>query len=683
MKRNFVFFLLLLSASLYAQNRKLIDSLRQQLVRAAPSEKFKLLSDIGFEYRYSYPDSTVVYCEEAYQLGQSIRVKKGLSRPLSFIGLALGNKGDFKKALDYHSKAIIVAQQQGDSLQWGFAYNNLGRLHFDQGEMIAAYDNFIRSKSIFEALDESSGLAYVYRSLANLYSSHKDYQRALENSLKAYQLRKELGDRRTLSSALMELGGVYMNLNRMDEALRCFRQADSLISKIDNPVTVAEVRLGIGEVLFETGKHNEAYEAAHETLRLVTDRTNLQLYLRATLLKARYFIQNSDDNTAVKLLEEVVNKAEDVLSIQKEAALLLAELYGRKSNNLLARQYRLRYEQLEKTLTDIDLNRQVERLQFELEIEKKERENDILKAKNIEDEALIAQQRAEKIVLFVVVIAVAGIATMAWMVSRNRRLLNQKLALQNAYITNQQEEIRQQNESLAQSNRILTDLNQEKDTLMGIVAHDLKSPLHRIFGLTRLLALEGPLNERQEEYVRIIESTTRSGLDLITDLLDVSELEGMKDAPKKQKVNIEALLQEKVQSFKKAALDKNIQLHLHHSSESQVLTDPDYVSRIVDNLLSNAIKFSESGSNVLVSEIIERGNLILRVKDSGPGFSDQDKRHLFQKFKKLSARPTGGESSNGLGLAIVKTLVDRLEGNINLVSQPGSGSEFIITIPVQ
>jgi signal transduction histidine kinase len=70
------------------------------------------------------------------------------------------------------------------------------------------------------------------------------------------------------------------------------------------------------------------------------------------------------------------------------------------------------------------------------------------------------------------------------------------------------------------------------------------------------------------------------------------------------------------------------------------------------------------------------------VKDDGPGFSDIDRIQLFQRFKKLSARPTGGETSNGLGLAIVKTLVDRLGGSIELNSQPDKGSEFVVKLPI-
>jgi signal transduction histidine kinase len=114
-----------------------------------------------------------------------------------------------------------------------------------------------------------------------------------------------------------------------------------------------------------------------------------------------------------------------------------------------------------------------------------------------------------------------------------------------------------------------------------------------------------------------------------------------------------------------------------------VKSNPGYLSRIIDNLVSNAIKFSKNGSMVSTNATIENGYFNLIVKDNGPGFSDDDKKLLYQRFKKLSARPTAGESSNGLGLAIVKTLVERLNGEISLTSELGKGSEFIVRIPIK
>jgi tetratricopeptide (TPR) repeat protein len=189
-----------------AQNLSVIDSLRSQLISADDQDRFDILNAIGFEYRYSYPDSTIHYCVQAYELGKRIGLQKDLSRPLSFLGLAYTNQGDYQKSLEYHEQAIQTAAEQKDSVQLGHSYNNLGRMFFDAGDWVRAFNNFLSSKEIFEAVHDKSGMAYVYRSLANIYLAEKDFVKAAEMSEKAYLIRKEIGDRRGIISSLIEYG---------------------------------------------------------------------------------------------------------------------------------------------------------------------------------------------------------------------------------------------------------------------------------------------------------------------------------------------------------------------------------------------------------------------------------------------------------------------------------------------
>ena len=111
-------------------------------------------------------------------------------------------------------------------------------------------------------------------------------------------------------------------------------------------------------------------------------------------------------------------------------------------------------------------------------------------------------------------------------------------------------------------------------------------------------------------------------------------------------------------------------------------SDKDSLLRILDNLISNAIKFSPAGKSITLKAVREDTLVRIFVIDQGPGFSEEDKKELFKKFKRLSAQPTGGESSTGLGLAIVKHLVRQLGGEIKLVSGPDSGATFEIILPV-
>ena len=102
----------------------------------------------------------------------------------------------------------------------------------------------------------------------------------------------------------------------------------------------------------------------------------------------------------------------------------------------------------------------------------------------------------------------------------------------------------------------------------------------------------------------------------------------------------------------------------------------------MSNLLSNAIKFSPQGEDVVVSLLQDGDSIIFKVKDNGPGMTEEDKKRLFGEFQRLSATPTGGEKSTGLGLAIVKKIVDVHGGEITVHSSPGQGAEFLVRLPV-
>jgi signal transduction histidine kinase len=655
----FLFFAL--PVLIQAQNVSRIDSLKAALRASNGIDRFNLLNDLGFEYRLSYPDSTIYYCEMAYALGKELELAKGLSKPLSFIGLAMAYKGDYEASFEYHTRAIELADQEGDSVQLGFGYNNFGRLFFDRGDMARAYNNFIRAEEIFAATNDIVGQSYVARSLANLYKSQNDVEKALRMSLKAYELRKTIGAPRGVLSALMELGLVYEAVGDTANAIRSLREADSIAQSIDDRISQAEINLALAEYLLNGQDTEGATQAANAALRIIRDTDNQRLLPRAYLLLGRVNFQRSNYPEAISYLENVIDGDEGTsnMMLQRDAHYYLSELYKKLGRKQASIEHSNQYLLLKESLQNVDLTRQIERLQFQLEIEKREKAHQLLVASHEAAEATMHKQRLQNIMLVIIIVFISVLYGVHWFNSRKRRLINYKLAAKNAEIQLQREEIIRQNESLSRRNLQLSELNHEKDTLMSIV--------------------EGIDPQEQKTYIAMIKSATRAGLDLIKDLLDVNMLEE-NVLPEYSFVKLDEFLNEKMESLRHAAAQKNIRIDVSASDHS-VYTDADYLARIVDNLVSNAIKFSANDSVVSVSADVGNGKFQLRVKDNGPGFSEEDKRKLFQKFTKLSARPTGGESSNGLGLAIVKTLVDRLEGEITLRSQLKQGSEFIITFP--
>lgn len=667
-----------------AQNRQLIDSLKSALAKSGGIGRFNTLNDLGFEYRLSYPDSTIYYCQQAYDLGVAIKIKKDLAKPLSFIGLAKRFNDDFVGAFQAHTRAIEIAQQQSDSSQLGFCYNNFGRLFYDQGDISRAYDTFLKSKDVFEAIDDQTGLSYVYRSLSDLYKSQNDYPKALDMSMQALRIRQSLGESRAIISALMELGSLYAEMKNKIDAVWCFEQADSIALKLDDKISDAEIRIKFSEFLISNDEVTRAASMANDVFNFVEKEKNKRLRPQALQLMGIVSYQQNNLNKAITFFNKVISFTEKShLDLQRDAYFYLSKIYEKRGRQPEATQATIKYLILKESLHNVELARQIEKLQFQLEIEKKELENEQLKASEVQKEAIIRQQQLEKIILAVVVGFVTVLFFLQWKNSKKRREANEKLALQNSSIAKQDEEIKNQNEKLSKHNQLLSDLSHEKDTLMNIVAHDLKSPLNRIKGLTDLIEMSvKTLDEDQKKYLELIKDSTRSGVDLIIDLLDVNSLE-VNRKPNYSIFDLNTFLIERVNIFRQHALAKQIDIKFEPQTKDLVFLDKDYLVRIMDNLISNAIKFSPRGLMITIRFGQANGYFFISVKDQGPGFSVEDRKFLFQKFKKLSARPTASESSNGLGLAIVKTLVDQLEGNIELNTEPGKGSEFLIRFPLK
>ncbi|GAB1856753.1 hybrid sensor histidine kinase/response regulator LadS [Flavobacteriaceae bacterium MHTCC 0001] len=234
---------------------------------------------------------------------------------------------------------------------------------------------------------------------------------------------------------------------------------------------------------------------------------------------------------------------------------------------------------------------------------------------------------------------------------------------------------------LAIRNKELVSINREKDTLVGIVAHDLRTPLGIIKSLVQLFNMTPTqLTEDQETYLTEIENSSDRLLDMIDRILNIHTLESKKIKLKPKVVNLVEVLGNVVQSFKMVSAEKNIELTFEPNVENCLHEiDKTCLIQVLENLISNALKFSEKGSKVVVRLTSKDMKIYIAVEDNGPGISEEDQKKLFGKFQKLTARPTAGESSTGIGLSIVKTYVEAMGAKIHCESQLGEGAKFIIT----
>jgi tetratricopeptide (TPR) repeat protein len=571
-----------------SQNIHLIDSLRRKLPTTEGSAKFDLLNDLAWEHRNAYPDSTVFYAQKAFDLGKELKMAVGLAEPLNFIGVAYTNKGDKIKAYDFYDQALKLSTTQNDTLQKAFSNNNLGRLFFEQGVLSRAYDYFVQAQALFEDINNPSGLAYTYQSLARLYKSQRDYIKAENNYLKANKIRLSLGNVPDITSAYIQTGKFYQEINQDEKALLFLHRADSAANSIHDEINLAEIKIYLSKSYLNRGMLHEAQEICAEGLKVILQKNNIRMQPPAFLTMGQIKLAGNDLNEAKKNFDMAlaISSSMKDLSFKMEAHYQLWKLGEKQKNKTATLQNLNQYLILKDSIKDLDLARQVERLQFEIEIERKERENELLKLDQAKTEAIIKQQKLQNVVLVTIIVFVSVLGFVQWRNSKKRNETNEKLAQQNQFIQNQRAEIVEQNEKLSRRNQQLSDINHEKDTLMGIVAHDLKSPLNRIKGIADLMEFEGGLTKEQQSYVKMTKDATQAGLDLIKDLLDVHMLEE-NVIPNYSNFDISSFLLEKTNAFIPAADAKSIHLHISKVELYDIYLDADYHSRNIDNKITN------------------------------------------------------------------------------------------------
>ncbi len=656
-------------------------------------KKVKLFNQIAWEYRMSYPDSTLYYADKAIAISKQYYLEEEIAQSLNFKGIASVYKGNYPDAFKFHKEALEYATSQKDSVQLAHTFNNLGRIYFTQGDLVKSYDYFFTALNIFKSIGDMKGMGYCYQSLLRLYEMQHDTEKALEMATKALMIRKSLNDERGQISSYQELAKLYAKQGTYDTAYIYFDRARTISESIGDQMSNAEINLNQAEVYFHQKFYKNALLYCYRALTVANQSENKSLLSDVYLVLGKIHATINQPDRAIGYLQKVIQYAERAgnLEAQRDAFFYLSQLHKESGNYQKALAFHEQYVLMKDSLHNVDKARTIEKLEARLDIEKQESKFALLKATEERNQIVIREEKAKNIALMIIVILVLALAGLLWITNKRINKKKKILALQKAKIEEQSVEISQQNEKIQEQNDALqkrniklAELNKEKDNLMSIVAHDLKSPLNSISSLVDLSEMVGSLTDEQEKYLSLIKKASAGGIGLIQDLLDNNAFEN-EEKVHYSSIELNIFLKNKIENRQFDADVKHITIHhLHAENNAYLITDALYLSRVLDNLISNAIKYSNEGTNIYIGHRYTPDQFVnIFVKDEGLGFSSEDKKHLFKKFHRLSAKPTSGEMSHGLGLSIVKTLVDRLDGEIELISEKGKGSEFIIKLPVK
>lgn len=240
-------------------------------------------------------------------------------------------------------------------------------------------------------------------------------------------------------------------------------------------------------------------------------------------------------------------------------------------------------------------------------------------------------------------------------------------------------------QKIIHQNEQLVQLNQEKDKFFSIISHDLRSPLHGLLGITKILC-EDFSSFSTAEFKDISQNIYYSALNiykLLDNLLLWSKLKRGMLTYTPQIFELKEIINNNILTVKRKAIDKEIEIEINGDDSLRVYADLHMIDSVIRNLLTNALKFSYRNGKILIEyKKYSADEIIIKVQDFGIGIKKESIPKLFKIDEKINSSGTEGEPSSGLGLILCKEFVEKQKGKIWVESEHGSGSSFYFTLPL-
>lgn len=652
----------------------LVDSLRAVLETVSPdSARSTVLTRLMWELRTIDPVQAVLYGHEAHRLvGKENNLRKR-SEVQRFLGVAYRNAGDFAKAAELVYASLAIDEQRGDSTEMTHSLNTLGRIMLLQNNVEKASTYIHRAVALAEEMKDEKLLAFCLFTLADLHYTRHEYSLALATADKVVRIRQRRGEEIYVADVYLAIAKALSTMKRHDEAREYIAKALAIFGRKHITYNLALGNNAMASLLLAMKKPTEAASYA---------------------------------NTALASAATIGAKA-----LEKEAAWLLSESYTAEGKFQEALEMYKRHKVLGDTIFSEQSAKQNALLNIEYETKSKEQQIHAFE-----------QERRFNALLGVVVTIVITLLIVAvlWLTRRYRRenrdtqdlqARTESLADTNDALRLAQLELQDNHQKLSDAlrqihvrNEELQDLNEEKNMILGMVSHDLKNPIVAIQGLAEMMHTENFTEEQYKEFSGVILSTSSRMYGLVKNFLDVARAEEGRLRMSFIHFDMAELVNLILDNYKSQATHKNIAIHYYKPKNSvRVYADESMTRQILDNLISNALKYTPMDKSITIAvELVEvvRHNKALvgadmdnldatafincvrfSITDEGPGLTDMDMSKLFQKFARLSAQPTDGESSTGLGLAITKRLVELMNGRVWCESEFGYGARFTVEFP--
>jgi signal transduction histidine kinase len=614
--------LLLLTDQIKSQNP---DSLRISIEKTeAAKDKIPALILLSQYWIAHNSDSAIYYSEKLQQVSLAAQDTEGYFQGCYNLVSALYETDRRKDALVEAQKAIAYFDKKADKSHKVNLLVLVAEKSRIFGHFEAAIKYFREAVHCGDISDMDNMEAYIFSRMAAVWFEIGKYQLAEAYSDSSQRvLKPELNESISISN-LEIMGASQRNQGHYQKAINYFQEA---LKKITDT----------SFILIEANLYNN--------------------------LSKTYLAMNDFQNALSYALksDEAAGKAQNKIQIEA-AAECLAKTYAATGNYKQAYNY-LEIQQILKWKRNAETqSRLVAEMNAQYESGKKE-------ARIAEQNYMIIQEKKQKNLLSAGMALVFLILVYVVFTQIKLKKVNRLLFLKN-------EEINSQAEELDNKNQQLHKLSDFKETMTGMVIHDLKNPLNTLINIDHV--------EKNPEKARIIvEKNGRAMLQMVMNILDVYKYENSALKIRKESTNIKKIAEDACNDVRLLCHDKKLYINIITNTIFILVVDIELVQRVFSNFLSNAIKFSKCGGNIdIIFSEAEPGWLKVEIADSGEGIDQNILPTIFDKFTQSEAKKSGLAGSTGLGLTFCKMVIEAHGGNIGVISEKGAGSVFWFTLPL-
>lgn len=584
--------------------------------------------------------------------------------------------GDYSQSFNYYKYAKQIAEKNNLPAMLVLTNLDLGTVFLYAGKPDSSQYYILQSLRWNNAVQDTISLINAYHLLGdihygveNYHDSHDYYQKGIDLIVKYNALTEDLIYEYSL--LLGNQAGIYAELREFEKSKKCYAKSDSLARLIDDKHTLAFNAYGLGYTYYYEGNYNKSIDLCKNALSYFVSENDAYSIEGALECIARSYLGLNQLDSAEFYLLSVLKSMDNFnyIDFKMDIYEQLTLLYEKKGDYQASLQYSKLFKQFSDSLNVQNRSVNLNLLEIQQRYAQAEKDNLALVKDRAKDQKIISEQQKSNLLITLAFVFAMACVFFLIIIYRNKRYKSALL----------EQEVQRRTVELSASNLSLLEANAELEEFAYISSHDLREPIRNIVSFSSLIKRKADNLSPEElnDFISLIQFNGNQMTQLVNDIYEFTKIK--KTNLEIKSISFSSLVNDALRSLtpeikaKQAVINTDIQA-------GDILTHSNMLVLALRNIIENGITYNKSDiPEINISAIEDDLEYTISVKDNGIGIESKYHRRIFEMFKRLHNREEF--TGSGLGLPITKKIIARLNGTIEVNSEEGSGSTFIIHIP--